>query len=117
MRTISGKSSSSGSYSIGGSNPNVTESVELKTTEIKEIPEKTELKSKEDKVTSPMHEREQMVPKMTGSLSDDERSVHYSSSGYYESPVDDDDDGGLSKTKLCYLFNIKITIVQRTVQW
>lgn len=32
-----------------------------------------------------------------GSLSDDERSAHYSSSGYYESPVEDDDDGGLSK--------------------
>lgn len=32
-----------------------------------------------------------------GSLSDDERSVHYSSSGYYESPVEDEDDGGLSK--------------------
>lgn len=32
-----------------------------------------------------------------GSLSDDERSVHYSSSGYYESPADDDDDGGLSE--------------------
>lgn len=31
-----------------------------------------------------------------GSLSDDERSVHYSSSGYYESPVEDDDDGGLT---------------------
>lgn len=34
---------------------------------------------------------------LQGSLSDDERSVHYSSSGYYESPIDDDDDGGLSK--------------------
>lgn len=40
-----------------------------------------------------------------GSLSDDERSVHYSSSGYYESPIDDDDDGGLSK--ICFV-NIKI---------
>lgn len=36
-----------------------------------------------------------------GSLSDDERSVHYSSSGYYESPIDDDDDGGLSK--ICFV--------------
>ncbi|KAJ0174717.1 hypothetical protein K1T71_009825 [Dendrolimus kikuchii] len=76
--TISGKSSSSGSYSIGGSNPNVMESVEVKTpTEMKEIAERTEIKTKEDKVTSPI-------------------SVHYSSSGYYESPVDDDDDGGLT---------------------
>lgn len=41
------------------------------------------------------------------SISDDERSGHYSSSGYYESPVDDeDDDGGLSKFIL-----IEITLV------
>lgn len=38
-----------------------------------------------------------------GSLSDDERSGHYSSSGYYESPVEDDDDGGLSKIHLLTL--------------
>lgn len=41
------------------------------------------------------------------SISDDERSGHYSSSGYYESPVDDEDeDGGLSKFIL-----IDITLV------
>lgn len=49
---------------------------------------------------------------LQGSLSDDERSVHYSSSGYYESPIDDDDDGGLSKiiyySKLLYLTIITI---------
>ncbi|KAL0821657.1 hypothetical protein ABMA28_005098 [Loxostege sticticalis] len=95
---VSGKSSSSGSYSIGGSNPNVTEDIDDKTPTEKaqEIPEKLEQISKEDKVTSPMVEKEQLVPKMMGSLSDDERSVHYSSSGYYESPVEDDDDGGLT---------------------
>ncbi|XP_049875960.1 uncharacterized protein LOC126373752 isoform X3 [Pectinophora gossypiella] len=96
--TISGKSSSSGSYSIGGSNPNVTEDTDKTPTEkLKDLPEKVEpVVKKEDKVTSPMHDKEQLVPKMMGSLSDDERSVHYSSSGYYESPVDDDDDGGLT---------------------
>lgn len=67
--TISGKSSSSGSYSIGGSNPNVTEDTNDKTTIEKqnELPEKVENKKevkKEDKVTSPMHEKEQRVPKM-----------------------------------------------------
>lgn len=62
---VSGKSSSSGSYSIGGSNPNMTEDVDDKTPteKIKEIPEKVEVK-KEDKVTSPMVEKEQLVPKM-----------------------------------------------------
>lgn len=40
---------------------------------------------------------------MQGSLSDDERSAHYSSSGYYESPVEDDDDGGLSKILKTFL--------------
>ncbi|KPJ16021.1 Regulator of G-protein signaling 12 [Papilio machaon] len=99
--TVSGKSSSSGSYSIGGSNPNVTESVENKianekskklhdVTETKEV-----LKPKEDQKNK-QDQREQLVPKMTGSLSDDERSAHYSSSGYYESPVEDEDDGGLT---------------------
>ncbi|CAH2092794.1 unnamed protein product [Euphydryas editha] len=98
---ISGKSSSSGSYSIGGSNPNVTESVSDKVCvdKIKELPEKIEkleTKGKEEKKKSNGEQKEQLVPKMVGSLSDDERSVHYSSSGYYESPIDDDDDGGLT---------------------
>lgn len=67
--TISGKSSSSGSYSIGGSNPNVTEDTNEKNSieKQKELPEKVEIKKevkKEDKVTSPMHEKEQRVPKM-----------------------------------------------------
>ncbi|XP_053611139.1 serine-rich adhesin for platelets isoform X3 [Plodia interpunctella] len=94
--TISGKSSSSGSYSIG-SNPNVTEDIDKTPTEnSKNIPEKLEAKIKETIATSPMTEKEQRVPKMMGSLSDDERSVHYSSSGYYESPVEDEDDGGLT---------------------
>lgn len=67
--TISGKSSSSGSYSIGGSNPNVTEDTNDKITieKQKELPEKVDNKKevkKEDKVTSPMHEKEQRVPKM-----------------------------------------------------
>lgn len=67
--TISGKSSSSGSYSIGGSNPNVTEDANEKNSieKQKELPEKVEIKKevkKEDKVTSPMHEKEQRVPKM-----------------------------------------------------
>lgn len=124
--TISGKSSSSGSYSLNGSNPNVTEDTENKAQakkaeppKPKEIPERKE--STEEKAKSPVIEMEQLVPKMMvtikllkknffyvkdvlfnklfllqGSLSDDERSVHYSSSGYYESPVEDDDDGGLS---------------------
>ncbi|CAH0589127.1 unnamed protein product [Chrysodeixis includens] len=96
--TISGKSSSSGSYSIGGSNPNVTEAVDDKTPtdKIAELPECSDAKPKEDKSTTTIHEKEQLVPKMMGSLSDDERSVHYSSSGYYESPAEDDDDGGLT---------------------
>lgn len=67
--TISGKSSSSGSYSIGGSNPNVTEDANNKVSieKQKELPEKVESKKevkKEDKVTSPMHGKEQRVPKM-----------------------------------------------------
>lgn len=45
-----------------------------------------------------------------GSLSDDERSVHYSSSGYYESPVDDDDDGGLSEYSSLLLDKYVITL-------
>ncbi|XP_052743270.1 uncharacterized protein LOC112045005 isoform X2 [Bicyclus anynana] len=94
---ISGKSSSSGSYSIGGSNPNVTESITDKICieKIKEVPEiieKVEICDQKKK----KEQKEQLVPKMMGSLSDDERSVHYSSSGYYESPLDDDDDGGLT---------------------
>ncbi|XP_063829230.1 uncharacterized protein LOC135078632 [Ostrinia nubilalis] len=95
---VSGKSSSSGSYSIGGSNPNMTEEDidKTPTEKTKQISEKIEPITKADKVTSPMVEKEQLVPKMMGSLSDDERSVHYSSSGYYESPVEDDDDGGLT---------------------
>ncbi|KAL4709056.1 hypothetical protein ACJJTC_005917 [Scirpophaga incertulas] len=95
---ISGKSSSSGSYSLGGSNPNIMEDSNkpagLKETEL--VTEKPKITTKEDKISSPMIEKEQLVPKMMGSLSDDERSAHYSSSGYYESPVDDDDDGGLT---------------------
>ncbi|XP_037293091.1 uncharacterized protein LOC115442702 [Manduca sexta] len=115
--TISGKSSSSGSYSIGGSNPNVTEDVEEKTPteKIVEVPEKIETKTKEDKVTSPIREKEQLVPKMMGSLSDDERSVHYSSSGYYESPVEDDDDGGLSKKT--YKHSQKYRSTSRPKMW
>lgn len=67
--TISGKSSSSGSYSIGGSNPNVTEEarVKISTENPKELPEKIEPKKevkKEDKITSPMHGKEQLVPKI-----------------------------------------------------
>lgn len=67
--TISGKSSSSGSYSIGGSNPNVTEDAhdKISNEKQKEKPEKIESTKevkKEDKVTSPMHEKEQRVPKM-----------------------------------------------------
>ncbi|CAH2258228.1 jg19922 [Pararge aegeria aegeria] len=94
---ISGKSSSSGSYSIGGSNPNMAESTtdRVYIEKIKEIPEKLEKPetSAQKKITE---QKEQLVPKMVGSLSDDERSVHYSSSGYYESPLDDEDDGGLT---------------------
>ncbi|XP_050347879.1 uncharacterized protein LOC126771818 [Nymphalis io] len=98
---INGKSSSSGSYSIGGSNPNVTESMTDKVSvdKIKELPEKIEkpeTKVREEKKASSNEQKEQLVPKMVGSLSDDERSVHYSSSGYYESPIEDDDDGGLT---------------------
>lgn len=63
--TISGKSSSSGSYSIGGSNPNVTENVEEKTPEkIVELPERSESKEKADKTTATINEKEQLVPKM-----------------------------------------------------
>lgn len=49
-----------------------------------------------------MYENIYLFCTVQGSLSDDERSVHYSSSGYYESPIEDDDDGGLSmpSTKL-----------------
>ncbi|CAH0720374.1 unnamed protein product, partial [Brenthis ino] len=93
---ISGKSSSSGSYSVGGSNPNMTESTDKITIDkIKELPEKVakqEIRHKEDKKVVE-NKKEQLIPKMVGSLSDDERSAHYSSSGYYESPNDDDDDG------------------------
>ncbi|CAK1555851.1 unnamed protein product [Leptosia nina] len=96
--TTSLKSSSSGSYSISGSNPNLLESVIDKTPEkMKDVPEKPEpdvAKKKEKFVKQEV--REQLVPKNVGSLSDDERSVHYSSSGYYESPIEDDDDGGLT---------------------
>lgn len=65
--TISGKSSSSGSYSIGGSNPNVTEANDDKTPteKIPELPERSESKErKEDKSTATVHEKEQLVPKM-----------------------------------------------------
>lgn len=67
--TISGKSSSSGSYSIGGSNSNVTEDVnnKISTEKQKELSEKVALRKevkKEDKVTSPMHGKEQLVPKI-----------------------------------------------------
>ncbi|CAF4930089.1 unnamed protein product [Pieris macdunnoughi] len=91
------KSSSSGSYSIGGSSSNLLESVIDKTIgeKMKDLPEKPEpevVKVKKEKIKG----KEQFVPKNMGSLSDDERSVHYSSSGYYESPIEDDDDGGLT---------------------
>lgn len=64
--TISGKSSSSGSYSIGGSNPNVTEDVDDKTPteKIVELPERSDSKGKEDKTTATVPEKEQQVPKM-----------------------------------------------------
>lgn len=64
--TISGKSSSSGSYSIGGSNPNVTEAIDDKTPteKILELPERSESIGKEDKTTTTVHEKEQLVPKM-----------------------------------------------------
>ncbi|XP_041981892.1 uncharacterized protein LOC121735219 isoform X2 [Aricia agestis] len=102
--TISGKSSSSGSYSISGSNPNVTEDVSekpvavAKTKEaLNSVPEKKDLSNKSEEKSSKKSQEEQLVPKkVMGSLSDDERSAHYSSSGYYESPVEDDDDGGLT---------------------
>ncbi|XP_073961318.1 uncharacterized protein isoform X3 [Choristoneura fumiferana] len=113
---ISGKSSSSGSYSIGGSNPNMTEDVGDKTPtdKTREQLEKIEVpkKTKEDKVTSPMNNTVPRIPKTMGSLSDDERSCHYSSSGYYESPVDDDDDGGLT-----YKHSQKYRSSQRQKTW
>ncbi|CAG9564810.1 unnamed protein product [Danaus chrysippus] len=99
---ISGKSSSSGSYSIGGSNPNVTEPSDEKISKekiknVSETVDKQDIKIKEEKKELRTNgRREQLVPKLVGSLSDDERSVHYSSSGYYESPIEDDDDGGLT---------------------
>ncbi|XP_045500455.1 uncharacterized protein LOC123697926 [Colias croceus] len=98
--TTSLKSSSSGSYSIGGSNPNIIESVidKTPTEKMKDLPEKPEpqeIKSKPEKPPK-QEQKDQLIPKNMGSLSDDERSVHYSSSGYYESPIDDDDDGGLT---------------------
>lgn len=64
--TMSGKSSSSGSYSIGGSNPNVTEAGDDKTPtdKIAELPECSESKGKDDKTTNTVHEKEQLVPKM-----------------------------------------------------
>lgn len=64
---ISGKSSSSGSYSIGGSNPNMTEDVGDKTPtdKTREQPDKIEVpkKTKEDKVTSPMNNTVPRNPK------------------------------------------------------
>ncbi|XP_063386355.1 serine-rich adhesin for platelets [Cydia fagiglandana] len=112
---VSGKSSSSGSYSLGGSNPNMAEDMGDKTptNKTKKLPDKIEppQKTKEDKVTSPMSTVHR-APKMMGSLSDDERSVHYSSSGYYESPVDDDDDGGLT-----YKHSQKYRSSQRQKTW
>lgn len=66
---ISGKSSSSGSYSIGGSNPNVTETLSDKVSveKIKELPEKSEkseAKGKEEKKAPNGEQKEQLVPKM-----------------------------------------------------
>lgn len=58
----SASSSSSGSYSLNGSCPDL-------------------IAQQRPPVPSPRH-----VP----SISDDERSVHYSSSGYYESPLEDE---------------------------
>lgn len=55
-----GSSSSSGSYSLNGSCP--------------ELPQKPPVPSIKQKA----------------SLSEDDRSVHYSSSGYYESPLEDE---------------------------
>ncbi|XP_069360945.1 uncharacterized protein [Maniola hyperantus] len=112
----SGKSSSSGSYSIGGSNPNVTESTTDKVCieKFKEIPEKPET-SEEKKA---IEQKEQLVPKMVGSLSDDERSVHYSSSGYYESPLEDEDDGGLSTISFsAYKHSQKYRSTSRPKSW
>lgn len=64
--TISGKSSSSGSYSIGGSNPNVTETIEEKSPEkIVELPEQNESKEATSKIVDKtVHIQEQLVPKM-----------------------------------------------------
>lgn len=63
----SGKSSSSGSYSIGGSNPNVTESTTDKVSneKVKKIPEKSEKPetSSEEKQAF-TEQKEQLVPKM-----------------------------------------------------
>lgn len=63
---ISGKSSSSGSYSIGGSNPNVTESTDKSVIDkIKELPEKNEKKENKQKEEKKVSEKkEQLVPKM-----------------------------------------------------
>ncbi|XP_045774292.1 uncharacterized protein LOC123873499 isoform X7 [Maniola jurtina] len=115
----SGKSSSSGSYSIGGSNPNVTESTTDKvcTQKFKEILENSEKpETSEEKQT--IEQKEQLVPKMMGSLSDDERSVHYSSSGYYESPLEDEDDGGLSTISFsAYKHSQKYRSTSRPKSW
>lgn len=64
---MSGKSSSSGSYSIGGSIPNVTDNIGDKTLIEKEPEslERPDFKKKEEKVTSAIGETEQLVPKMT----------------------------------------------------
>lgn len=62
----SATSSSSGSYSLNGSCPDL-----LSEQQIKQRPP----------VPSPRH---------APSISDDDRSVHYSSSGYYESPLEDE---------------------------
>ncbi|XP_048478956.1 uncharacterized protein LOC105386277 isoform X2 [Plutella xylostella] len=104
--TTSMKSSSSGSYSLGGSTPTVTEkNVDKISTEILKSPpqkvEKSEPIKKPQRHVSHIqsldrNRKEHPIPRMKASLSDDERSGHYSSSGYYESPAEDDDDGGLT---------------------
>lgn len=68
---VSGKSSSSGSYSLCGSNPNVTEE-DLKnktpTEKSKSLPEKSESKEEKSK-SSPIRNKDQLAAKVM--VSDD----------------------------------------------
>lgn len=60
---MSGKSSSSGSYSLGGSNPNVTEDLDDKPP-IEISKEKLEKPESKDEKKNPTNEIEQLVPKV-----------------------------------------------------